>query len=235
MGMSYQEMRKCLDNAKKVVYKFTDPVIGTHWEMWVGAASAPHGPIDQVFNGPPDLWGTPGHVNGAPSHSGTHPDMSWNDIALLGDRTLAQEGNQQARAWGFKTIPEDGFIRDNNGNTGETGRFYCGIPDGCCNNRLVQIANQDVNTPAAERGIFNNLPVKKGDKIPYVLLMSDLSAFFGFDLEFSVDGIDYANLNNVCLDRGKWEQYEVPFCQSLQDGETLMGPLPCCAIPGLVA
>ena len=223
-------LQECLDNAEQAAYLFTPGEVGINWAMWA-TNGAIHASIDDIFTQVSQgIWGTPGHINGAPSHTGTHPTLSINDINMVGN-PLAREGNQQWVLWGYKTIPEDGFIRDNNGNTGETGRVYCGINDNCCNSVLQIIAEQETNTPADQRGILQVTPVKKGDEMPFVVLMSDLSAFGGFDLEFSLDGQSWSNLTTVHREKGVWSRRIKKLCDPLLEGETLLAPLPCCPDP----
>lgn len=230
-------IEKVLPHFRQPVYKFVPDAEGINWDMWAGDSSAPHGTIDEVFTGGPDLWGTPGHVNGAPSHSGTHDDMNFNDIVLLGDRALALEGNQQARIYGYKRIEEDGFLRDNNGNTGETGRMYCGMPDGCCNNFMGLVHDQLTNTNGAVRGILGAtpVPVKAGDMIPYVILMSDATAFFGLDLEFSADGQTGWSDVQSFVGKGEWIKREIGICVVPDEDETVCPPPSCCGNPILLA
>ena len=229
MNLSIGKLLKCLRTATKPVWKYELGPAGVNWEIWAGETSTTHGTISEIFTGPPDRWGTPGHVNGAPSHSGTHPNLSLTDLALLIDRDLALEGDQQARYWGYKRVPADGFLRDNNGNTGETGRMYCGVPDGCCNNLLEIVAEQTTNTGAAQRGILGAtpVPVKEGDLIPYVVLMSDATVFFGFDLEFSENGEDgWVNVESY-VGKGEWVKRYIPFCEDIPEDESDCPPEPC--------
>ena len=235
MNLSVGKIIKCIRNATKPVWKYELAEEGTNWDMWTGDKSAPHAPVSEIFTGPNGVWGTPNHVNGLPNHTGTHPDLNLNEIVLLGDRDLANEPSQQARLWGYKRIPADGFLRDINGNTGETGRIYCGIPDGCCNNVLTQIAEQATNTNGTVRGILgpDPVPVRQGDLIPYVVLMSDATAFFGFDLEFSENGEDGWTDVQSYVGKGQWVKEYIPLCDDIPEGYTDCPPEPCDTGPGL--
>lgn len=225
---------QALKDITKIVWSLEGEVPGMQWEMWTDNA-APHGPVGDIFNvSGAGIWGTQGHVNGQSDVQGVHPTLSFNDIQLLGDRDLAILGPQQMLGYGYKKFAQDGFIRDNNQNTGETGRFFCGLPDGCCNNLLQLIADQVTNTGAASRGILgpDPIPVKAGDCLPFVMQISDLSAFFGFDLEFSTDGVTWVNVTDgVIAEKGKWVPRVEACTYLLQENETLLPPVPCCSLP----
>ncbi len=214
-----------LNSITKTVWKFTYPEPGVNFAVWSGEQDAPHGPIVDIFNQPGGPFGVGDHINGSPTHVGVTPDFNLNDIELIGNPEA--QAKQQWAVWGYKEIPEDGFIRDNNANTGETAELYCGISDGCCNSQMELLSEQVTNTSAADRTVLDPTPVKAGI-YPAVLLMSDLSFYGGLDLEFSTDGESWSNLTGGYPSAPMWVARQEPCDYVLEEGESLNGPSPCC-------
>lgn len=233
---SWLKLKNKINGLQQVVWTLVDGEPGVFYEVWNGDGfAAPHGPVDEIFNVPGGLWGTADHVNGAPNYTGIHPDFIFNDAQLIGDSVIARDVDQ-IRVWGWKKIPADGFIRDANGNSGETGRVYCGVADGCWNNRIRLISDQTTNTTGADRGILDPYPVVAG-AFPMLVQLSDVSFFQGFQLQWSANGEDgWINLGATaaCQTPAKWTPRLEPCDYIPVDGETLLPPPQCCPTPGLL-
>ena len=228
------KLTKCCNTDKNVYYQ-EDGLPGVLWDFWYGEQAAPHGPTGDIFNVPgTGPWGLNGHINGAPSESGTHPDFNFTDIALVG-RDNAGLGPDQYIAYGFLKLPSDGFIVERNGNTGETGRVFLGQDDGCCKSRMELIADVTVSTGAGgtPRGLIQDGVAVKAGFCPAYFELSDLSAFSGGQFQFSesLDG-PFVNID-VCQTAPEWKCKQVPCDYVLQEGETWSPPLPCCPTPYL--
>ena len=227
--MNYQQMLKCVKDAKQVVWRLAPATPGANWMAWTGGNAAPHGPVGDIFSEPGGQWGTGAHVNGPADLSGVTPDLNFTDLELLGN--VVANAPEQLLVWGYVEIAADGQIRDNNGNTGETGRVFLGERDGCCNDLLELISDVTVSTiGTGDRGILVATPVEAGI-YPMVIQISDFSAFSGFDLEFSADGLTWANVTTSTLTRPEWECMEIALCDAIPEGWSLLGPKPCCKMP----
>ena len=228
--MNYQQMLKCVRDAKQVIWRQSTPTPGANWAAWTGANAAPHGPVGDIFSGPGGQWGTGSHVNGDPDLSGITPDLNFTDIELLTNPVA--NALEQILVWGYVEFDQDGQVRDNNQNTGETGRVFLGQRDGCCNDLLALISDvTETTTGVGDRGILLATPVEAG-VYPMVIQISDFSAFSGFDFEFSSDsGVTWANVTSSTITRPEWECIEVPLCDPIPDGWSLFPPKPCCKMP----
>jgi len=225
-GADLSAIEAKLDSFTKIVWSFEYPERGARWAMWTGEQYAPHRPVGEIFNQPGGAFGTGAHVLGAATHGGLTNDLNFNDNVLLGADPIAREGDQ-ILVWGYVEFLTDGFMRDNNANTGETGRVWLGSPSGCCDFDMELIEETNVNTPAADRVILHSTPVKAGI-YPMVIQMSDLSAFQGFDLEFSTDEESWANHLLSYVDMPCWTPRVVPCDYVLIEGETLVPQTQCC-------
>lgn len=172
---------ECGDLPPRLGYRLSSPPNGINYQGWhANGNGAPHGNISDIFTGPADATGLPGHVNGAPDVSGIDPDWNWSDTGL--GVTPAPD---QVYAWGWIVVDQPMILRDNNNNNGERGEVWIGQ---CCGG-LSLVEETTVNT-GADRSIFHsaNSPVLQPGVHQIAVRMSDLSANGGFDLEFQPVG-----------------------------------------------
>lgn len=222
------ELQQCvalLKSKTRTVWRLETGEQGANFDAWTDNA-APHGPISGIFTGPASQWSLPGHVNGAADVSGTTPDLNFTDTELIGGGSALE----QLQVWGYVVIEQDGFIRDNNNNTGETAEVWLG-GGGCCNSTLTLISEQATSTSGADRTVLDPYQIAAG-VYPMLVRTSDVSALQGFDLEFAtaIDG-DWANLTSSYTTLPQWCEYEVPCTYALKNGESWTAPKPCCEDP----
>lgn len=210
-----------LAGIQKPIYRYTPATPGVQVEFWADEQAVPHGPVADIFTAPIDVSLTPGHVNGAPTLAQIEADFNSNTAVLGNNRT------DQQRVYGWVYL-QPGFVRDNNGNTGELGDVLLAQ----CGGRLTAGpgANDVTNTSGADRTLLDPTPVAEGWHF-FVGRSSDFSAFGGFDLEWSatVDGA-YANIAGWQVDRPTVECELIELCDPVPEGWQLK-PIESCPLP----
>lgn len=160
------------------VYKMSDRVLGVNVRRWLEPPDAvPHAAVDTIWTGPADpTTGFPTHINSPTTE------------AVESDFTVAGPDNQ-IEAWAWVDIPQDGFLRDINGNTGELGEVWIAP---CCQTPARQPGYADtINTGSAgtDRYVMDVVPISAGMQLVY-FRGSDLSANQGVAIQYSVDGVN---------------------------------------------
>lgn len=163
------------------IYSY-DLTPGVNARVWIEDPLYPHlYPGD--WTGPADP--TSGYLlptADAPTVTTITNNFSVSDTQLLGQGVAGQ----YLILDGWVRVPDGALIRDNNQNTGELGFVSIGS---CCGGPMaIQPGFNDVtNTDAAERSLLDSVLAPSGWLYVWAAL-SDLSAFAGFDLEYSIDG-----------------------------------------------
>ena len=149
------------------------------------SSAAPHGNVSSIFtsNGT-----TLTHVNGAPDVSFIYNSSNLNTnnpdfLAIVGASSTQTSGFDQLRTYRYVAFPQDVVISDINSNIGERGGVWV---NECCSSGLNLVSERTSETNNANPGVFNNVTIPAG--IHYIeMATSDLSAFQGMQLSYSID------------------------------------------------
>jgi hypothetical protein len=145
----------------------------------------------------------PTHPN-APTVVATDADFNVSSSTYDGNN-----GTDQIMVYGFVYL-EAGFVRDNNGNTGELGGVWMAK---CGDALTLQPGFNDVaNTSGPERTLMDSTPVTEGWHL-VVGLLSDLSAFGGWQLQHSTDEAAWVNIEGWRKNLPEIECFKIPCCQ----------------------
>lgn len=197
------------ENCDSVLVWYIDyPPNGVNYKEWL---DLPHDTVSNIWNGLPDSTGMPTHYNATITEQGVTNDWNKGDAA------------DHQQYWGY--IDTEGlgevWIREKNANTGE--RIWPFLST--CLAGLLAYPELTTNTPpqpleARGYGVINKVP----EGIHYLgILLSDLSANGGVDVEYSVDSISWTNFPGVRSYTGepKVDCKRVDNCTyELQEGES---------------
>jgi hypothetical protein len=201
------------------VYRLTDDpgVRVRKWETYT-----PHDLVANIFTGPTDP------ESGFPTESQAQTpdiDLIEPDFNTAGSADLFE-------AWAWVTLDQPGFLRDNNGNTGELGEVYIGL---CCGTPVIQPGANNGSladdTDGADRTLLDPVAVPAGTHFIYVR-SSDFSANQGIDIEYSADGTSWANLTAAQVQASKptVECQIIDGCEPVPEGWDLCVPELCAPV-----
>lgn len=160
------------------VYKMSDPALGVNVRRWLQPPDAvAHAPVATIWTGVSEpTTGFPNHVN-PPTSQTVEADFN------------VSGPDDQIEAWAWVDIPQNGFLRDNNTNTGELGEVWIAP---CCQPPVRQPGYAEtINTGVAgtDRFVMATVPISAGMHLVY-FRGSDLSANQGINIEYSVNGVN---------------------------------------------
>ena len=205
--------------ATKLIYRYLPPEEAGFRARWWGPDAGPH------LN--PRDWAGPTDFSGHPLPTANAPLIDVvNSSGNVNDSNSGAEAARYGIISGYFFLPQAGFVRDNNQNTGELGYVLLGD---CCGGPLVEgPGGNDTNTVTADRGLLDPTFRKAGWHCLYSP-HSDQSAFSGVDLEFSVDGEnDWTDVQRIQPELPEVECIEIPSCQEIPEGWQRKPLANCC-------
>lgn len=205
-----------------IVYQYSQGTPGWNFMLWDDTAGPHLDPLE--WSAPStDPTGFPDPSTTAPAQTGIFASNNITDNGAGGGLAA-----RYMKAWTYYQAPADGFIRDNNTNTGELGMALIGD---CCGGPLVEApgGNHTTSTSGQDRTLMDPYPVEEGKWYCIYNPQSDSGAFQGFDLEFSSDGTTYANVTGHQAELPEVEYQEIGFCDAIPSGWQLKPLTECCA------
>ena len=168
------------DPCMRRVWKYVTTNPGLNYRWWTAADDRPH--LDPLlWSGPADpVTGFPLPTADAPDFSGIVNSSSVTDGATVGT------GQRYGIVDGWIQLPEGTtHWREENENFGELGMI---LHANCCGGDLVELpgGNHTVDTSGTDRGLIDVQPITPGWHYIFVP-MSDLSAFGGIDIMYSIN------------------------------------------------
>ena len=169
------------------VYRLTQPANGVNTRFWNAGDgdSVAHDDAANIWVGATDpTTGFPSHLN-PPTVTVIESDWS---VATnnIGGTAYPSDGSDQLEVWGWIDTTSLGpvLIRDNNANIGERGEVWVGA---CCGTPIRQPGfAEGTDTTTGSNGLLDPVQLEPGVHFVYGRL-SDLSAFGGFDIEYTTD------------------------------------------------
>lgn len=211
-----------LESMTQAVYRYAPPAEDGFRARFWNTTAGPH--LD------PLEWTGPADYNGFPLPVAIAPDFDViNNDANVNDSGSGAGAARYGIIDGWVQVPAGAmFMRDANTNTGELGMVLIGD---CCGN-LAEGAggNHDVNTGTADRTLLDPVPVTAGEWVYIYSPQSDLSAAQGLQLQFSTgdDTGPWVNAEGKRPDIPVVEALEVPICDPIPDGYSLIPPKDIC-------
>lgn len=204
---------------KKLIYRYIPPTeAGLKYKFWSTAAGPHLDPLE---------WSGPADTNGFPLPTAAPADFEGiSNATNLTDSSVGAGAARYGIVEGWLYMPIDGYIRDNNGNTGELGMVLLGD---CCGNLKEGLgANHTVNTSTPDRTVLESTPAKEGWVYVYGP-QSDLSAAQGWDFEYSADGVTgWANITQRQPEAPEVECQEISCCAGIPEGWQRKPLADCC-------